>query len=392
MAPRNRRESPILGARASRPGSRPLRLGACNCRSPSTNAATSANTCGAGATSACSAPSARTRRRWAGRVRADQPQHQLPDVNAVLTGRDHVAAYLEPLALSPALTPAIRENAAVLQIGRRGLLKEDYAGDARRGKEPFRLLVRDDKGKERIEAADVVLDCTGVYGHPRWLGDGGIPAVGEIAARSHIAHGLEDVNGERKNIYADKTTLVIGSGYSAATTVCTLAALAEKHPATWVIWLARRPGTQPIKRVANDPLRERDLIAVRANNFAARPDGNVEFHPDTVVESIETAGPDRGFKIGARSGGKAVSWDVERVIANVGYTADAGLSRELQVEACDGSTGAAVVRRPEPNYFVLGAKSYGRNSTFLMKTGFEQVREVFALIVGKPGLDLYKAR
>ena len=67
------------------------------------------------------------------RIRADQPQHPLPEANALLTGREHVAAYLEPLALSPALTPAIRENTAVLHVGRRGLLKEDYPGDARRG-------------------------------------------------------------------------------------------------------------------------------------------------------------------------------------------------------------------------------------------------------------------
>ena len=121
-----------------------------------------------------------------------------PTSNAIITGRDHLAAYLEPLALSPALTPLIRENTTVLRIGQRGLLKEDYPGDARRGKEPFRLLVRDDKGKESMEEADVVLDCTGVYGHPRWLGDGGVPALGEIAARQHIAHGLEDISGERR--------------------------------------------------------------------------------------------------------------------------------------------------------------------------------------------------
>ena len=115
----------------------------------------------------------------------------------------------------------------MLRVGRRGFLKEDNPGDPRRGKEPFRLLVRDDKGKERVEEADVVLDCTGVYGNPRWLGDGGIPAIGETAARAHIAYGLEEVAGERKTHYADKTTLVIGSGYSAATTVCNLAALAH---------------------------------------------------------------------------------------------------------------------------------------------------------------------
>ncbi|HVS38154.1 MAG TPA: monooxygenase [Gemmataceae bacterium] len=323
------------------------------------------------------------------RIRADQPEHPLPESAAMLTGREHVAAYLEPLALAPVLTPAIHENTAVLQIGRRGLLKGDYPGDARRGKEPFRLLLRDDKGRERIEEADVVLDCTGVYGNPRRLGCGGIAAVGEAAARQHIAFGLEDIAGERKSHYADKTTLVIGAGHSAAATVCALAALAEKHPATWVIWLARGAGSQPIRRITGDPLRERDLLAVRANNLATRPDGNVEFHAQTVVEAIETAGPDRGFKVSARSGGRVVSWDVERIIANVGYSPEAGLYRELQVQESGDSLRP---KTTEPNFYVLGAKSHGRDSNFLLRTGLEQVRDVMALIAGKPGLDLYKAR
>src|SRR5579859_5644426 len=41
------------------------------------------------------------------RIRADQPEHTLPDANAILTGRGHLAAYLEPLALSPAVIPSI---------------------------------------------------------------------------------------------------------------------------------------------------------------------------------------------------------------------------------------------------------------------------------------------
>ena len=49
-----------------------------------------------------------------------------------------------------------------------------------------------------------------------------------------------------------------------------------------------------------------------------------------------------------------------------------------------------VPRNPEPNFYVLGVKSYGRNPHFLLRTGFEQVRDVFTLILGKADLDLYK--
>jgi hypothetical protein len=41
---------------------------------------------------------------------------------------------------------------------------------------------------------------------------------------------------------------------------------------------------------------------------------------------------------------------------------------------------------------VLGAKAQGRNGQFLLRTGFEQVRDVFAAITGKADRNLYAAR
>src|SRR5207253_288689 len=102
-----------------------------------------------------------------------------------------------------------------------------------------------------------------------------------------------------------------------------------------------------------------------------------------------------------------------RLVANVGYAPDTTLYRELQVHECYASqgpmalaaalakqaggdcltiaaSGPASLRTTEPNFFVLGAKSYGRNSHFLMRAGFEQVRDVFAMIAGRPDLDLYR--
>jgi hypothetical protein len=106
-----------------------------------------------------------------------------------------------------------------------------------------------------------------------------------------------------------------------------------------------------------------------------------------------------------------MTWTVDRVIASVGYSPDTTLYRELQIQECpttlgpigtatalakqagDGFAvaplGPAALRTPEPNFYVLGAKSYGRNSQFLLRTGFEQVREVFTLITGNAKLDLY---
>jgi thioredoxin reductase len=348
-------------------------------------------------------------------IQAEKPDHEFPADGDYLTGRQHLASYLEPLARTAGLREVIRTDAQVMYVGRRGFLKNESPGAAQRSQQPFRLLIREGKSRERIEEADVVLDCTGTYGQHRWLGEGGIPAVGEPGAEAQINYGLEDLLGERRATYAGKYVLVIGAGYSAATTVCNLASLAEQAADTWVIWLARGSNSQPVKRIPNDPLRERDRLAVRANLLATRTDANVEFHNQSVVESIESTGPEKGFRVTARCAGKPRTWDVERIIANVGYTPDTNLYRELQVHECYASLGpmalaaallkhaggdcltipaqgADTLRNPEPNFFVLGAKSYGRNSHFLLRNGFNQIREVFTLITGKPGLDLYSRR
>ena len=296
-----------------------------------------------------------------------------------------------------------------MQVGRRGLHKEDDPGGEARAKQPFRLLLRDKQNRERIEEADVVLDCTGIYGQHRWLGEGGIPAIGEVGAEPHISYTLDDILGDRKNHYANKNVLVVGGGFSAATTVASLAQLALDNPSTWVTWLARSANSWPIKRIPNDPLKERDRLAVRANNLATRTDANVEFHSQSVVEAIEALGQDKGFRVTMRTAGKQRTSGSgphhrqRRLLARPaavpraanprmpGHFCPVKMANALQgLKAGERLSGPDVLRNPEPNYYILGAQSYGRNASFLMKTGFEQVRDVFTLITGNKELDLYK--
>lgn len=343
---------------------------------------------------------------------AKNPQHEFPQDGDCITGRELLECYLKPLAESELLKGCIHLNARIVSIGREDLLKEDAIGDARRSKQPFRILVENEKNQERITSADIVFDCTGTYGQHRWLGQGGIPALGERAAERHICYTLEDVLGQKRNHYAGKNILVIGAGYSAATTVSQLATLAEQHPETWVIWATRGSKTQPIHRISGDVLKERDRLAVRANLLATRQEGNVEFHPHTAIETI-AGNAEQGFRIQVEGDAQSRTWTVDRIIANVGYTPNREIYRELQIHECyatfgpiklaaallsqgnadclkQASPGAEVLKNPEPNFYILGAKSYGRNSLFLLRTGFQQIRDVFRLVTGKKDLDLYQ--
>jgi hypothetical protein len=311
----------------------------------------------------------------------EKPSRTLPAESDIVTGREFRDAYLVPLGESEQLLESLHLEQTVLQIGRTSSTKKSEPDDSRR---PFRLLIRDVKSQERIDIADIILDCSGTYGSPNWLGDGNMPAVGEIAARPHIAGGLEDVLGERKGHYAGRSVALIGDGYSAASTMCALAELAEEHPSAWVFWLSRGPRGQPLPRFPNDPFRERDRLAAKANSLATRCDGNLEFHPQTVLDEVICHGTDKGFRIAGRSNGKPVSWEVERLIANVGYHPSRSFCAGLRVDDTSGS-----IETREPGYYVLGSKSWGHDSGFLIRDGFDQIKKLFAAITGNPRLDLY---
>lgn len=55
------------------------------------------------------------------------------------------------------------------------------------------------------------------------------------------------------------------------------------------------------------------------------------------------------------------------------------------------SHGPQSLINPEPDFYILGAKSYGRNSSFLVAVGLEQIRDLFTIIGDREGLDLYKS-
>ena len=312
----------------------------------------------------------------------DSPRHDFPADADLVTGREYRDSYLVPLAGSTELAPLVQTENRVLAVSRGGWRKSDT--DAGR-LPPFRLLVRAPAG-ERFDAADAVFDCTGTWHRPNWLGDGGIPAAGEVAARPHLAVAPDDILGPRRGLYAGKTTLVVGGGPSAATAVTDLVTLADDHPATWVVWLTRGPKGAPLARRPADPLKDRDRLAARANHLAARCDGNLEHHANAAIDEVTTLGPDKGFRVAARVQGVSATWDVERVVAAVGGRPDLTVCTELRVAepAGDIATG-------EPGYFVLGQKAAGRGADFVIRDGLGHVRRAVAAVLGKPGLDLYRA-
>lgn len=332
---------------------------------------------------------------------------------AMLSGRELAEAYFLPLAHSDLLVDNLHLGAEVLALGREGLLKTDVVEEDVRINAPFRILVRDAAGVERLATADVVIDATGTYGNHNWAGQAGIPALGELAAAGEIEYGLPDVLGLNREQYAGRRTLVIGAGYSAATSVVALAELAKTAPGTQAVWLTRGEveagGSGPVALIPDDRLPERDRLARAANALAAAGSGAIVHWPASSVERIEAG--DQRFKV-TLSGQHAGEVEVDRIIANVGYRPDNRLYSELQVHECyvsggpielasalmkapsadclkQPAQGVETLITPEPDFYILGAKSYGRNSQFLLSAGREQIRELFSLIGDRVDLNLY---
>jgi hypothetical protein len=48
--------------------------------------------------------------------------------------------------------------------------------------------------------------------------------------------------------------------------------------------------------------------------------------------------------------------------------------------------GADVLAHPEPDFYIIGHKSFGRSPHFLLETGYTQVREVIEALAGQLAL------
>ena len=117
----------------------------------------------------------------------------------------------------------------MLHIGRRGFLKHESPGDPARAQTalPTPAAPR----RTRIASKKRILYSTAPEPTASTAGSvaAASPRLGEMQAESSIVYGLEDILGEKQKDYANRSILVIGSGYSAATTVSSLAKLAGQR-------------------------------------------------------------------------------------------------------------------------------------------------------------------
>lgn len=319
-----------------------------------------------------------------------------PDPEAVPRGGEIVHAYLRPLSETPLIAKGLKLGAEVTAVSRLGI---DKMSSSRRSEHPFLVRYEDQQGEHEV-IAQAVIDASGTWSTPNPMGINGLPVPGERKA-TRVSYGIPDVAGSRRPDFIGKRSLVIGSGHSAINVALALLELQVADGATRIFWALRHKGVERLLGGGlNDQLPERGALGLAAKK--AIEDGRLKMLTSFATErAVEEGGR---IRVQARADGQPLELDVDHIVVATGFRPDFSFLREIRIEvdpaveappalaplidpnlhSCGTVPPHGVVElsHPEANFYIVGSKSYGCAPTFLMKTGYEQVRSVVAEIAG----------
>lgn len=317
------------------------------------------------------------------------------------TGAELITEYLAPLAAHPRLAPRISYGHRVTRITR---VQPHGAGvdkSSSRNRADSLFLVRTETAAGSQDVlARAVIDASGTWRTPNPVGRSGIEALGEVEATTagFVTSPLPDPLGVDAERFAGKTVLVMGAGHSAANTLISLGRLRQAHPDTQILW-GLRGVANPVRLYgggAADELPARGQLGTSLRRF-------VENGDIRILENASVTALSAGAQLTVEFAGRR-SINVDFLVPATGFRPDLAPLAELRLDldqiveapsqlaplidpefhSCGTVTahGARVLAHPEPDFFVVGMKSYGRAPTFLMATGYEQVRSVAAALAG----------
>ena len=327
----------------------------------------------------------------------DEADWEAPPAKTLPTGQQLVDDYLLPLAAVPALADRIRYGHRVLAVTRRGMDRTRTLG---RELAPFVLRTESAAGVTET-LARAVIDASGTYETSNAIGSSGLEPIGADQVREHLSHALPDVLGRDRARFAGKRVLVVGAGHSAANTLLKLASLAKREPETQIFWAIR--GKQPTRVYgsANDELAARGELGGATRALVTS--GQVQLLDQFEIDAL-TPAEDGGVRVTGLRAGVAATVDVNVIVNATGFRPNLDLLRELRLDldtvveapralaplidpnahSC-GTVyphGVDELTHPEPGFYIAGMKSYGRAPTFLLLTGYEQVRSIADELAG----------
>lgn len=322
-----------------------------------------------------------------------------PRATSLPYGAELVEKYLQPLAALPPLSSALLTSTRVTAVGRIGADKTRSHG---RNEQPFIIRAKAADGTVTDHRARAVIDASGTWSQPNPLGQAGLPAPGEsdVRGRGFITAPLPDVVGRDRARFTGKHVLVIGAGHSAVNTLLSLAQLARSEPGTRISWAVRGADVTRLYGGGDlDGLPARGQLGTRLRQLIA--EGYIEVHTSFTVTGFK-AGGDLAVLGNTPQGGTALNVDL--LIPATGFRPDLDILREIRLDldpaveapralaplidpefhSCGTVPphGAKLLSHPDKDFYIAGMKSYGRAPTFLLATGYEQVRSIAAALAG----------
>jgi thioredoxin reductase len=314
---------------------------------------------------------------------------EAPEAAKNPSGAEFLRDYLLPLAQTPELAAVIRYDSEVLAVSKEGM---DRTRSARRAQAPYQLQIRTCCGVQTLNAR-AVIDASGTYGQPNSILSSGLPVRDENAA-ARIFNALPDVLHDDRETFTGKHTVVVGAGHSAANTLLKLANLVRAGDGTRVTWVVRSKTPHRVYGSAADELEARGKLGTDLQALVR--DGVIELVDSFEIDAASVA--DGRLVLKGRRRGEDFALEADQAVAATGFRPNLGLLAEVRlamdeiVEApralaglidpnlhsC-GSVdphGVAELSHPDANLYIAGMKSYGRAPTFLLLTGYEQVRSI----------------
>lgn len=321
-----------------------------------------------------------------------------PNDEGLPTGDELFHKYFKPLSELASLKPNIKLNAKVLSIGRKNMDKMKTWG---REEVPFVVQVLRHEEIEQYEAKSII-DTSGTWNSSNPIGSGGNYAIGEVENREKIFYGIPDILAQHADRYKNKNVLVVGSGHSSINAILELDKLKEQYPATQIHWILRRKKIEDVYGgQERDALEARGALGIRIEELV-KSDRVSVYTPFQIQQVVKRN--DKLTIVGFQHDQKFALPGIDEIISNTGSRPDFSFIREVRLsidpslesvaeiaELIDPNIhscgtvrphGEKELRHPEKDFYIAGSKSYGRAPTFLMATGYEQVRSIAAAIDG----------
>jgi thioredoxin reductase len=327
-----------------------------------------------------------------------------PHDEGLPTGKELYEQYFKPLSEHPALQPHLHLQSKVVAIGRVGLDKMKTAGRQQR---PYAVQVLHNNQVEQF-LVKAVIDTSGTWNSPNPIGSGGAFAIGEQENSKRIFYGIPDILNAHAGRYTNKSVLVVGSGHSSINAVLELDKLKEQYPDTQIHWVLRKQNIHDVYGgQEKDALEARGALGIKIEQLVNHD--RVSVYTPFHIQQVVNTGTNLTV-VGLQNENKFALPGIDEIISNTGSRPDLSILREVRIsidsalecvaelaELIDPNIhscgtvrphGEKELRHPDQDFYIAGSKSYGRAPTFLMATGYEQVRSIAAAIDG----DLEAAR